>query len=93
MPWGGESPVQRPPPEQLRRVVRAFVHTEAARLRAVGPDKLSGLAVARMLSGLSSPAFPADMWRRVTEWGRLQAVDFGLLVAAADAELPVLWDS
>jgi hypothetical protein len=28
----------------------------------------------------------------VSEWGRLQAVDFPLLVAAADAELPALWE-
>jgi ATP-dependent DNA helicase Q4 len=93
LPWGGASPVQRPAPEQLKRILRAFLHSEAARLRAVGPDKLSGLAVARMLAGLASPAFPADSWRRVTEWGRLQAVDFPLLVAAANAELPVLWES
>ena len=86
------TPVTRPPLDQLRRAVRGFLRTEAPRLRAVGPDKLSGLAVARMLAGLGSPAFPSDAWRRVAEWGRLQAVDFPRLVAAADAELPALWD-
>jgi len=92
MPWGGDSPVQRPQPEQLRRMVRGFMRAEAARLRSVGPEKMTGLAVARFLAGLSSPAYPSDAWRRVTEWGRLQAVDFPLLVAAANAELPSLWD-
>lgn len=86
------SPVSRPPLEQLRRAVRGFLRTEAASLRAVGRERLSGLAVARMLAGLGSPAFPSDTWRRVGEWGRLQAVDFPRLVAAADAELPALWE-
>ncbi len=92
MVWGGDSPVQRPGPDQLRRNVRGFLRAEAARLRAVGHEKLSGLAVARLMAGLGSAAFPSDQWRKVTEWGRLQAVDFPLLVAAADAELPALWE-
>lgn len=93
MPWGGASPVQRPQPEQLQRMVRGFMRAEAARLRDVGHDRLSGLVVARLLAGLGSPAYPSDAWRKVAEWGRLHAVDFPLLVAAADAELPALWDA
>ena len=91
LPWGGRSPVQRPPLEQLQRMVRGFLRAEAARLRDVGQERVSGLVVARLLAGLASPAFPADTWRKVTEWGRLQAVDFKRLIAAANAELPAMW--
>jgi ATP-dependent DNA helicase Q4 len=46
----------------------------------------SGLALARILHGLHSPAFPRDQWGRCGFWGRYADVDFGQVLEVAEAE-------
>ncbi|KAK3281350.1 hypothetical protein CYMTET_10857, partial [Cymbomonas tetramitiformis] len=72
----------------LRSDVRAL-------LRALGADKqkdlaLTGRAVARILHGLSSPAFPEAAWRKSTFWGRHREEDFSLICRIASSELAAL---
>lgn len=47
-----------------------------------GPE-LGPRAVARVLHGLASPAFPASTWASSSFWGRHTAVDFGAVLKAA----------
>ena len=44
--------------------------------------KLTARALARVLHGLTSPAFPADVWNKSGLWGRHAAVDFAAVHAA-----------
>ncbi|KXZ40941.1 hypothetical protein GPECTOR_1229g488 [Gonium pectorale] len=44
---------------------------------------LTPVAVARILHGLSGPAFPADAWRKAPEWGRFKSIDFAYVRAVA----------
>ena len=46
----------------------------------------SGRAVARILHGLHSPAFPMDVWSKCTYWGRYADVDFSQVVETAETE-------
>lgn len=48
---------------------------------------LSARALARVLHGLSSPAFPADRWTKSGVWGRYAAVDFSAVHLACQAVL------
>jgi len=43
-------------------------------------------AIARIMHGLQSPAFPADQWRKTPGWGRYTKVDFLAVVRAPAAE-------
>ncbi len=86
-------PIRRPDAASLGRSVRAFLRNSRERIMELGQDKMTPLAVARVLHGLPSPVVRADQWRKCGDWGRMQAVDFGVLVAAARSELDVFWEA
>eukprot|EP00887_Chlorella_sp_A99_P001903 scaffold18.g1903.t1 len=76
----------------LRRADAGLLQTARAVLRLNAEQRgpaLSPLAVARILHGLASPAFPADAWaKRVGAfWGSQSAADFGAVLAAAGMAL------
>ena len=48
---------------------------------------LTGRAIARIMQGISSPAYPATTWGRNTMWGRYMDTDFEVLLKAANREL------
>ena len=45
-----------------------------------------GLALARILHGLHSRAFPREQWSRCGFWGRYADVDFDAVLEVAEAE-------
>ncbi|KQJ83245.1 ATP-dependent DNA helicase Q-like 5 isoform X3 [Brachypodium distachyon] len=49
--------------------------------------KFTPRAVARIMHGISSPAFPAATWSKNHFWGRYMEVDFPLVMEAAKSEL------
>ncbi|KAL5214213.1 hypothetical protein ABZP36_003365 [Zizania latifolia] len=49
--------------------------------------KFTPRAVARIMHGISSPAFPSATWSKNHFWGRYVEVDFPLIMEAAKAEL------
>ncbi|XP_022885565.1 ATP-dependent DNA helicase Q-like 5 [Olea europaea var. sylvestris] len=49
--------------------------------------KFTPRAIARILHGLASPAFPAAIWSRTHFWGRYQQIDFKVVMEAAKGEL------
>ncbi|KAK1683946.1 hypothetical protein QYE76_044794 [Lolium multiflorum] len=49
--------------------------------------KFTPRAVARIMHGISSPAFPAATWSKNHFWGRYVEVEFPLVIEAARAEL------
>uniref|UniRef100_A0A0E0DFF0 DNA 3'-5' helicase n=1 Tax=Oryza meridionalis TaxID=40149 RepID=A0A0E0DFF0_9ORYZ len=49
--------------------------------------KFTPRAVARIMHGISSPAFPSATWSKNHFWGRYVEVDFPLVMEAAKAEL------
>eukprot|EP00775_Hariotina_reticulata_P004471 gene4471-4725_t len=89
MAWGGVDPVQRPSRDSLRRQMRAALLGIAGRARDLGRTRFTGLALARFVAGLGSPAVPGSFWKGCSEWGRLAAVDFQLL---RDVGQEVVWD-
>jgi hypothetical protein len=91
MPWGAPCPIQRPSQQAVARQLRAVLMAAGARARDLGPCKFNGLALARMAAGLGSPAVPPSFWKGCKEWGRLAAVDFTLLAAAADQVVAEFW--
>ncbi|WIA09963.1 hypothetical protein OEZ85_010175 [Tetradesmus obliquus] len=91
MPWGGACPIQRPSRESLGRQMRAALRSVWARAQDLGRDKFTGLALARLLAGLASPAVPASTWKGSSEWGRLAAVDFRLMVEVGEAVVEEHW--
>jgi hypothetical protein len=52
-----------------------------------GSAELSCLAVARILHGLPSAAFPAAQWKGCGCWGRYADVDLGEVLSIAEEEL------
>eukprot|EP00879_Flechtneria_rotunda_P002394 GHRR01002590.1.p1 GENE.GHRR01002590.1~~GHRR01002590.1.p1 ORF type:complete len:493 (+),score=207.62 GHRR01002590.1:823-2301(+) len=91
MPWGGVCPIQRPPKDALTRQLRAAVRCVGSRARNLGQGKFSGLALARLMAGLGSPGVPSSIWKGCSEWGRLAAVDFKLLVQVAAQVVEEFW--
>lgn len=91
LPWGAPHPVLQPSQESLMRQLRAAVHGAAARVRDLGPDKFSGLSLARMVCGLSSPAIPHSYWKGCSEFGRMKAYDFRQLASAAEQVVQAFW--
>lgn len=73
----------------LRPTTPALLTAARAALRSnreqAGPP-LSGRALARILHGVGSPAFPTDAWqkRMGAFWGSQQLVDFGAVLRAAE---------
>jgi hypothetical protein len=92
MPWGGACPIQRPSRDSLGRQMRAALRSVWARAQDLGRAKFTGLALARLLAGLASPAVPASTWKGSSEWGRLAAVDFRLLVEVGEAVVTEYWE-
>lgn len=91
MPWGGVCPIRRPCKEALARQMRACLKCAWSRAQDLGRAKFNGLAFARMLAGLASPAVPASVWRGCSEWGRLAAVDFRLLMEVGTQVVDEFW--
>lgn len=56
-----------------------------AQARARKGPPMGARAAARVLHGVSSPAFPAAGWADCGVWGRYAHVDFGAVVAAGEA--------
>ena len=46
----------------------------------------SGRAIARILHGLHSPAFPVDIWSKCSYWGRYANMDFSQVLETAEVE-------
>ncbi|CAN4116182.1 unnamed protein product [Withania somnifera] len=49
--------------------------------------KFTPRAIARILHGIASPAFPSVVWSRTHFWGRYMQTDFKAIIEAAKAEL------
>ncbi|KAL8520123.1 hypothetical protein ACS0TY_010883 [Phlomoides rotata] len=64
----------------LRSDIKVFLQSNAQ-------AKFTPRAVARILHGLSSPAFPSAVWSRTHFWGRYVHVDFRAIMEAAKHEL------
>eukprot|EP00966_Prymnesium_polylepis_P136093 3144796-Prymnesium_polylepis.1 len=96
-PHGDEwsAPVARkPPPPSLRGDVHDLVSRHiippgvGGRKAKVGTRApLTGRAVARVLHGLPSPAFPWKEWHAERRWGTCRDVDFEELRAVAEEVL------
>ena len=78
--------ITREPPRDLRRDVRELL-THRSGGKAGGAGCMSARAVARVLHGLGSPAFPAAEWRRNPLWERHANVDFDVIAETASEEL------
>lgn len=83
LPWGAPHPVLCISSDSLLRQLRAALHTAAPRARDLG-SKFTGLVLARMVTGLSSPAVPASHWKGCNGLGSMQAHDFRRVAAAAE---------
>eukprot|EP00899_Mesostigma_viride_P022244 jgi/Mesvir1/3203/Mv16353-RA.1 len=70
--------------ELLRADIKAFLHHCAADRTL---KKLTGRAVARILQGLDSPAFPSKLWRKNPFWERHINCDFHAVREMAHEEL------
>ncbi len=46
--------------------------------------RLTGRAVARIMHGMASPAFPADQWSKCGFWCRYTDMDFGAVQRLAE---------
>ncbi|PIN26121.1 ATP-dependent DNA helicase [Handroanthus impetiginosus] len=64
----------------LRADIKVFLQSNAH-------AKFTPRAVARIMHGLASPAFPSATWSRTHFWGRYVNVDFRAVMEAAKAEL------
>ena len=73
-------------PRDLVRDVRELL-THRTGGKAGGAGCMSARAVARVLHGLGSPAFPAQEWRRNALWERHAEVDFAVVKRIAEEEL------
>ncbi|KAK4779624.1 hypothetical protein SAY87_015730 [Trapa incisa] len=56
-------------------------------LQSNSQAKFTPRAIARILHGISSPAYPSTTWAKSHFWGRYSQVDFQVLMEAAKAEL------
>lgn len=78
--------VLREPPRNLLTDVRELLKTRSGG-KAGGAGCMSARAVARVLHGLGSPAYPAPEWRKNSLWERHSNVDFPLIVRMASEEI------
>lgn len=77
-----------PNPKFISRDARVFIQGNRHLLRRQkGSPMLTGRAIARIMQGISSPAYPATTWGRNTLWGRYMDTDFEVLLKAANREL------
>lgn len=53
----------------------------------------SSVALAKLFQGVSSPAFPAERWKKSFCWGRYASADFDDICKVADRELELLADN
>ncbi|CAA7020447.1 unnamed protein product [Microthlaspi erraticum] len=49
--------------------------------------KFTPRAIARIMHGVGSPAFPNSIWSKTHFWGRYMSVDFSVIMEAAQTEL------
>ena len=82
--------VSKEEPRRLRDDVRELLTTRSGG-KTGGAGAMSARAVARVLHGLGSPAYPAQEWRRndigKRMWEKYVGTDFNLLVKVASEEL------
>ncbi|KAJ3675445.1 hypothetical protein LUZ60_004487 [Juncus effusus] len=65
-----------------------FLHADIkAFLRSNSSMKFTPRAVARIMHGIPSPAFPSSSWARNHFWGRYMETDFQVVMEAAKTEL------
>ncbi|XAR64431.1 DNA helicase [Bertholletia excelsa] len=64
----------------LRADIKVFLQSNAH-------DKFTPRAVARIMHGIPSPAYPSATWSRTHFWGRYMHVDFPVVMEVAKAEL------
>ena len=86
-----ESSVQKdtvPNNKFISRDIRVFIQGNKHLLQRqkVAP-LLTGRAIARIMQGISSPAYPASTWARNTMWERYMDTDFEFLLKAANREM------
>ena len=81
--------VVKEPPRNLLGDIRELLKTRSGG-KAGGAGCMSARAVARVLHGLGSPAYPAPEWRKNHLWERHGNVDFPLIVSMASEELLVM---
>eukprot|EP00878_Enallax_costatus_P016029 GHUV01016805.1.p1 GENE.GHUV01016805.1~~GHUV01016805.1.p1 ORF type:complete len:195 (+),score=57.71 GHUV01016805.1:307-891(+) len=85
MPWGGTCPVLRPSRDCLLRQLRAALHGVSRRALDLGRAKFTGLTLARMLAGISSPAMPHGSWKGCQQYGMMAAVECSLARCRGEA--------
>jgi len=74
----------------LSRDVRVFISGNKhllQRQKQLKAPLLTGRAIARIMQGVSSPAYPAATWGRNTMWGQYIDADFEVLHKAANREM------
>ncbi|XP_022945198.1 ATP-dependent DNA helicase Q-like 5 isoform X1 [Cucurbita moschata] len=64
----------------LRADIKVFLQSNSQ-------AKFTPRAVARIMHGISSPAYPSTIWSRTHFWGRYTQVDFSVIMEAATLEL------
>ena len=62
-------------------------------ISALQGGPLTGRAIARILHGVSSPAFPTAQWSKCGFWGRYVDVDFCAVQTAAEKVLSTITES
>ena len=65
-------------------VTSSLQHVVRRRARGKAIDDLSGLAIARILHGMESPAYPRKVWDKTCYWGKHTKVDFEAIRQHAD---------
>lgn len=65
----------------VRADIQTFLRTWTGKIKS----KLTAMAVARIFSGISSPAHSASDWQKNEVWGQHKDVDFGTLLNFAVA--------
>ncbi|XP_047310899.1 ATP-dependent DNA helicase Q-like 5 [Impatiens glandulifera] len=64
----------------LRADMKVFVQSNSH-------AKFTPRAIARIMHGIGSPAFPSTIWSKTHFWGRYMHIDFNVVMEAAKAEL------
>ncbi|XP_071709339.1 ATP-dependent DNA helicase Q-like 5 [Rutidosis leptorrhynchoides] len=70
--------------DQTSRFLRADIKVF---LQSNSHTKFSPRAIARIMHGIASPAFPSSTWSRTHFWGRYIQTNFDVIMEAAKAEL------
>lgn len=71
-------------------MIIAFLEFTGMALSEMQGGPLTGRAIARILHGVSSPAFPTKQWSKCGFWGRYVDVDFGAVQKTAEKVLSTI---